>query len=50
VHAPAAGHSEILLADRPVALYPLQPEGGLDRTSAAALDDRLRQDLQATPA
>ena len=49
MHAPATGQSEILLAERPIALYPLQPEGGLDRTSAAALDERLRQDLHATP-
>jgi hypothetical protein len=40
---------EPLLADRAIALYPLQPEGDLDRTSAAALDDRLRQALQHTP-
>jgi hypothetical protein len=40
---------EPMLADRAMALYPLQPEGDLDRTSAAALDDRLRQALQQTP-
>jgi hypothetical protein len=41
--------ADTLLADRPVALYPLQPEGGLDRTSAAALEERLREDMQRTP-
>jgi PEGA domain len=32
-------------SDRPYALYPLQPQAGLDRAAAAVLDDTLRQDL-----
>ena len=46
VRARAEAPSDTLLVDRPLALYPLQPEDGLDRTAAGALDERLRQILK----